>query len=267
MTQAVERFCNSLGVRDGAAALEELLERSAGCGSMETRLHLVDWWSIAPFSPHDIKVPSVHLHVEMHALGTALGASDAVVDIEECVRAMRASDRLKVGHRVAGALVNGALSPGGAQQLAAQLLGSPPSSQPGSTPDWPPGVIVDPAESTASTGHAAALVDGRSPATDRSLVEVSDALHVLGPRQAHIELRKLELKFAVALRDRDGAEAVAEHIARYVRGATDALRARLEDECRYSDQHSELVSTLQRLLRHFEASCEWMASHPRSPGV
>ena len=266
MGRAVERFCEQVGVASGSAALAELQRRSFGWGALERRLLLVDLWSVDPFSPYEIKTSVTARRSEVQALGTALDAAGVVAEIERCARELRAGDRLKVGARVGGAVVAGALASGGLAFVAAPLIGTAVGAGMGLS-------------GAAATSAGLSLLGGGSLAAGGAgmvggVLAVSTtgaalggmaggggtALHQLGARQAQAELRKLELKFKVALLQTQGAQLVAQRFAQHVHDEVVVLRERLADERRYSDQRSARIDRLEKLLRQFESTESWMTA-------
>jgi hypothetical protein len=68
----------------------------------------------------------------------------------------------------------------------------------------------------------------------------------------------MEIKIKVALIQTQMAFTVAQRFATHLHEEIGDLRARLEDERRYSEKRSKRITSLERILDQFEKSESWM---------
>lgn len=271
MARAVERFCEQSGVPSASSALGRLQRCSLDWDPVDRRMLLVDLWSVDPFSPYEIKSSGRQLRAELIALGTALDAGGVVHEIERSARELRNSERFSVGMRVGGALAAGALVAGGAGFLAAPFIGATIGTGMGlsGAAATSAGLAALGGGSLAAGGAGMAggvlFVSATGAAVGGAVGGGGVALFQLGSRQAQIELRKLELKFKVALLQTQASQRVAQRFAVHLHDEVEALRAQLDEERRYSDDRSARITTLERLLRQFEAAESWMNDELSSP--
>jgi hypothetical protein len=264
MRRAVNKFCDQLDLNGPSDATSELQRRSLEWSAVERRLLLVDLWSVQPFSPYDIKVHREHQREVLGELAGAIDARSAIAEIERCARELRNSSRLRSVSKIGGALAVGALATGGVGFMAAPFVGAALGA----------GAGLSGAAATSSglamLGGGALAAGGSGVAGGVLLVTATGAvtggiaggggvaMYQLGTRQAQVELRKMEIKFKVALIQTQMAFTVAQRFATHLHEEIGDLRARLEDERRYSEKRSKRITSLERILDQFEKSESWM---------
>ncbi len=83
-------------------------------------------------------------------------------------------------------------------------------------------------------------------------------MYQLGSRQAQVELRKLEVKFKVALLQTQAELRVAQRFANHLHVEIEGLKKQLDDERRFSEKRSKRITGLEKLLDQFQKSEDWM---------
>ena len=264
MARAVELFATQLQLVEPGEALRELQRRSLSWGSIERRMLLVDLWAVQPFSPFDIKVADDDQRSVLQDIATSIDADGAIAEIDRCARELRNSNLLKSATKVGGILAAGALVLGGAGLVAAPFIGAALASGAGLS-----GAAATSA-GLAAIGGGSIAAGGSGVAGGIVLVTASGAaigglaggggaaMYQLGSHQAHVELRKMEIKFKVALLNTQGELRVAKRFATRLNTEIDELRSTLENERLYSEKRSRRITSLEELLERFERSQGWM---------
>lgn len=264
MARAIDLFCAQLHLEDAAQALRELQRRSLTWGSVERRMLLVDLWAVQPFSPFDIKVPSEDQRAALQDIASSIDAAGAIGDIDRCARELRNSSLLKSATKVGGVLAAGALVLGGTGFVAAPFIGAALGGSAGLS-----GAAATSAGLAALGGGSLAAGGGGVAggiflitATGATIGGIAGgggaAMYQLGSRQAQVELRKMEIKFKVALLNTQGELRLAQRFATHLSTEIDELRAALDTERLYSEKRSRRITSLEEILERFERSEKWM---------
>lgn len=264
MHRAVEKLRKQVGLASADEALAKLQRRSLEWAPLERRLLLVDLWSVEAFSPYEIKVSKSDQRGELHDLAAAIDASGAIAEIDRCARELRNSARLKSAVKISGALAAGALVVGSAGYLAAPFIGAYIGTGAGLSG----AAAVNAGLATIGGGSIAAggggmaagvmFIAGGGAAVGGAVSGGGLAMYQLGARQAQIELRKMELKFKVALLQTQGEVLVAQRFAQHLDTEITELKKQLDEERLYSDKRSRRITSMERLLKQFEQSESWM---------
>jgi len=264
MDRAVRLFTEQLGLPDPGEALRELQRRSLKWGSIERRMLLVDLWAVQPFSPFDIKVSDGDQRDALQDLASGIDAGGAIADIDRCARELRNSSRLKSATKVGGAIAAGALVLGGAGFVAAPFIGAALASGAGlsGAAATSAGLAAIGGGSLAAGGSGVAggilIVSGVGAALGGIAGGGGTAMYQLGTRQAQIELRKMEIKFKVALLHTQGELRIAQGFATHLNQEIDGLKATLDTERLYSEKRSRRITSLEEILERFEQAQKWM---------
>jgi len=266
MERAVTLFTEQLGLSDVHEAQRELQRRSLKWSPIERRMLLVDLWAVQPFSPFDIKVSDDDQRAALQALAASVDAGGAIADIDRCARELRNSSRLKTATKVGGAIAAGALVLGGAGFVAAPFIGAALASGAGlsGAAATSAGLAAIGGGSLAAGGSGVAggilVVSGVGAAIGGLAGGGGTAMYQLGTRQAQVELRKMEIKFKVALLHTQGELRVAQGFATHLNQEIDQLKATLENERLYSEKRSRRITSLEDMLERFEQSQKWMGA-------
>jgi hypothetical protein len=264
MNRAVSKFCEQLELESADETLSELQRRSLEWSRLERRMLLVDLWSVDAFSPYDIKVSKSDQRAELHDLALSIDAGGAVGEIDRCARELRNSARFKSAAKIGGALAAGALVLGGAGFLAAPFIGTYLGASAGlaGAAATNAGLAAIGGGSLAAGGGGMAagvmFVAGGGAAIGGVVAGGGTAMYQLGARQAQIELRKMELKFKVALLHTQAALLVAKQFARHLDDEISGLQRQLDEERLYSEKRSRRISSLERMLKQFRETKSWM---------
>ena len=264
MARAVELFAKQLQLAEPGEALRELQRRSLRWGSIERRMLLVDLWAVQPFSPFDVKVPSDDQRAVLQDIASSIDAGGAIGEIDRCARELRNSSMLKSATKVGGVLAAGALVLGGAGFVAAPFIGAALASGSGlsGAAATSAGLAALGGGSLAAGGSGVAggifLVTATGAAVGGLAGGGGAAMYQLGSRQAQVELRKMEIKFKVALLNTQGEIRVAQLFATHLNTEIDELRTTLENERLYSEKRSRRITSLEEILERFERSQKWM---------
>jgi len=264
MTNAVTTFCEQLEVESADEAMRELQRRSLEWETLERRMLLVDLWSVDAFSPYEIKASKADQRAALHKLASSIDAAGAIGEIDRCARELRNSARIKAAIKISGVVAGSALVVGGAGFIAAPFIGAALGASAGlsGAAATSSGLAILGGGSLAAGGSGVAGGIMLVTATGATVGGVAGggglAMYQLGARQAQIELRKMELKFKVALLQTQAALVVAQGFATHLHDEIDDLRKRLDEERRYSEKRSERITSLERLLKQFEEAESWM---------
>ncbi len=273
MRRAVGRFVDELGLGGPEEALEGLQRRSLGWDTLQRRLLLVDLWSVSPFSPYDVRVAKVDQRKALVAVAGAIGAGGAVGEIDRCARELRNSDRIRATAKVSGALGVGALALGTAGFMAAPFIGAAIGAGTGlsGAAATSSGLAILGGGSLAAGGGGMAggvvFVTATGAAAGGLVGGGGTAMYQLGGRQAQVELRKMEVKFKVALLQTHAELRVGQRFAAHLHDEIEGLKAQLEEERRFSEKRSKRITGLEKLLVQFQKSEDWMWSELNEAGA
>lgn len=266
MARAVTLFTEQLGLTDPGEALRELQRRSLKWSLIERRMLLVDLWAVQPFSPFDIQVSDDDQLHALQDIASSIDAGGAIAVIDRCARELRNSNRLKTATKVGGAVAAGALVLGGAGFVVAPFIGAALASGAGlsGAAATSAGLAAIGGGSLAAGGSGVAggilIVSGVGAALGGIAGGGGTAMYQLGTRQSQVELRKMEIKFKVALLHTQGELRVAQGFATHLDEEIDALKATLENERLYSEKRSRRITSLEEILERFEQAQEWMGA-------
>ncbi len=229
MRRAVATFTSQLGVASVEAAFIDLQQRSLAWDRMERTLILVDLWEMQPFSPYDIDVSKDDKRSALRELANAIDAGGAIGQIERAVRELNNRARIRTTAKVGGAVVLGAVALGATGFAAAPFIGTALGGAMGlsGAAATSAGLATLGGGALAAGGAGMAggtlLVTGAAAASGGLIVGGGTALFQLGSRQAQQELRKMEVKFKVALFQTHAEIRVAQQFATRLHGEIETL--------------------------------------------
>ncbi len=273
MERAVAQFCEQLGLESPAHALARLQQLSLGWTEVDRRLLFVDVWSVSAFSPHEIKVAKRDQRIALTELAMAVDSSGVISDVERAEQELAARERRMSTAKVVGAAAGGALLMGTGAFVAAPLLGSLLAS---STMGLSGAAATSAGLAALGGGTLAAggagvaggvlVVTSVGAAAGGTLSLGGTALYQLGSRQARYELRKMELKFTVAMYHSQADLRVAQRFATRLHGEIETLKADLDEERLFSDRRSKKIGQMEELLEQLQKSERWMRDRLEADG-